>query len=1014
MTASPGLHNLKFIFRKLFFKKVILLPFIYLITGIAFAQNSKIIFGHLTVKNGLSSDITRCVFQDSRRFIWVSTTDGLNRFDGTSFKNFFHSDDDVKSVCDNNTGCIVEDANSNLLIATAKGVSIYIPSENDFKTIPLPIDKNSTGKGIIRLCVDRHHHTWVTTRFEVFELDSAYHFIRRYKDELYGGDLIYDVKEDSRGNIWIDKLECMNMLDTRNNIIYNKKNNPLQKAIFNTQLASFSFDSSGNMWGTKNYKLMQFNAAGDEINDIPIPTHAEKIFITAGNKIWLNDDGKGMLLYNPLEKTFTTYYHNPDDKESLSGIFVTQVIEDNTGNTWFSTDKALDFLPHRRCSFNILFNAKDAAGDDKSEFHLEHFLIDENKLWLMVWGKGLFCVDIRTREKQFYKPDKTGSDNFFWDLIKINDELWFGNFHGIHSLDLSTRTISDLKKNPSYLHEIDSLGVIKFFRDKDSNIWISLFGENGILKYDVKRNSFTRFTQASKGKLFFPFRHFDGVAQDDRGRIWMGYKQSEGLILFDSTKNQFGVMTINGVPVFNQQVNCLLADKNTLWIGSNSGLYKMNLSDYEIKKYTREKGLINNNVSALALDGDGNLWIGTEGGLSLLEPLSEWVSNFTVDDGLPENRIENILFETKSGCMYFSDGDNIFYTNTGSVEKQHPTLSPGITSFSVMGTEKYFSADSTIKLKYSDKYFSFELAAPLFPSSENNQYQYKLDGFDKDWVSAGSRRFAGYTDLRYGEYSFHLKASPDAIHWYEMKKPVLISISAPFYLTTWFMVFVALFIMAVVSTIIYANYRIKLRGIIAAMKIRNKIASDLHDDIGSTLSSISYMSDMAKHKMKLHVPETENYLEQIGNSSRGIIENMNDIIWSVNPKNDTIESLLVRMRAFSASMLEAKNINLKFDADSRSESQKLTMEDRRNFYLIFKEVINNITKHAECRNVDIKLCQEKNKIKLSVSDDGKGFDAEKIYNGNGLINLRRRAGDLHGEVIIDSAPGNGTTVVLLI
>ncbi len=989
------------------------LIFIFFVSEIT---DAKEIFLHFTTRQGLSHNSVTSAFEDNRGFIWVSTTDGLNRFDGKSFKQFFHSDEDTCSIPDNNTGEIVEDVRGNLLIATAKGLSLYNRSSNNFKKIDVTISSDSTAKGILSLCIDSRHHLWVSTRFEVFELDSSYRVLKKYKEELKGGDLVYGILEDKSGNIWISKSGFLNMLDSKNQVIYNTENNPAHKEIFNTQMGSFALAPNGNIWGISNqHVLLEFNIQGTLIRHHAFePTlRVSKLFITGSNKIWLNDFEEGLVKYNPETDLCTYYFHKNSDPETLNGITVEDIIEDKNGNTWITADNGLDILPHPKCNFTIVTDVDRLFANSPGKSFLKNFLLDEDKVWFTLWGQGLCSFDMKSHRKEIYKPDKTNADNYAWDLIREKNELWTGTYHGLHALNRTTHQYTHSKENPSYPREVDSAGVIKFFRDKNSATWISLLGENGIIRYDPQTNSYTHFSQQKKDSLNFPFRHFDGIAQDASGRIWMGYKQSEGLIIYDSTRHQFHVATNHGVPVFNNQVNDLLASGNFLWIASNSGLYKMNLVNFQLEKYTRAEGLINNNVRTLAMDGTGTLWIAMDGGLSLLEPESNWFTNITNDNGFPENMIEEMYYDVTSRRMYCSNSHSFFYVATDSVEKTHFALSPYVMSLSVMGHEMNFNEDSLITLNYTDKYFSFDIGAPLFPSSEQNKYAYKLDGFDKDWVDAGHKGFAGYTDLPYGNYLFHLKASHDGIHWFEMKKPLAIKIIAPFYLKKWFTVLSVLLVLLILSSVVILYYRIKLRGIMLTQLVRNKIASDLHDDIGSTLSSLSFLSEIAKQKTGQEEVEMTNYFNQIGESSRDMIQTMNDIVWSVNPQNDTFGNLTARMRKFASSILEAKNIQLEFEAGVGFENRKMSMVQRRNLYLMYKEIINNIVKHAHCCTVKIKLEEAKGKNILTISDNGKGFDVHTSYDGNGLKNLRMRCTELRADLKIDSVIEQGTTFTVL-
>jgi signal transduction histidine kinase len=213
-----------------------------------------------------------------------------------------------------------------------------------------------------------------------------------------------------------------------------------------------------------------------------------------------------------------------------------------------------------------------------------------------------------------------------------------------------------------------------------------------------------------------------------------------------------------------------------------------------------------------------------------------------------------------------------------------------------------------------------------------------------------------------------------------------------------------LLISIIVAGVILRNRRIK-----QLQNMRNRIADDLHDDIGSTLSSISIMSGLAKAKS----PEASSLLTSIEESTGAIQENMSDIVWAVNPKNDRFANVLQRMNQFASEILDAKNIELDFTSDASLSALKITMEQRKNLYLFFKEVINNAAKYSEAKKVSVSLSQRDHRVGLAIRDDGIGFDIANLSNGNGMNTLKRRAAELHGDFKIQSLLQEGTSVKLL-
>jgi signal transduction histidine kinase len=240
-----------------------------------------------------------------------------------------------------------------------------------------------------------------------------------------------------------------------------------------------------------------------------------------------------------------------------------------------------------------------------------------------------------------------------------------------------------------------------------------------------------------------------------------------------------------------------------------------------------------------------------------------------------------------------------------------------------------------------------------------------------------------------------------------------IIIKPHFYETVFFYISVILFFMLLGGLIFFIFYRVRLQRILLAQRIRNKIASDLHDDIGSSLNSISVYSEIVKRSLKEADPKTMRAVESMGSTSRQMIDNMSDIVWAINQKNDDFEQILQRMKHFAGELLAEKHMVLQFNYDERVKKIKLPMEKRKSFYLIYKEAINNAYKYSEAKNVDVQLQLTNNELKMTISDDGKGFnDVKTGLGGNGLKSMKARADEVKAKLDIKSGAGKGTQVYL--
>jgi signal transduction histidine kinase len=308
-----------------------------------------------------------------------------------------------------------------------------------------------------------------------------------------------------------------------------------------------------------------------------------------------------------------------------------------------------------------------------------------------------------------------------------------------------------------------------------------------------------------------------------------------------------------------------------------------------------------------------------------------------------------------------------------------------------------YNGYSSIHFKFSD-YSLIE--------QDKIKYEYTLyNGGDTIWSKIESEPDLVFTKISPGHYKLLIRAS-NGFGDYSKITALNISILPLFTQTVWFVVLVAL----IVAAILYTIYRYRLKHVKRLQTIRNNIASDLHDDIGSTLNSISIYSEVAKQQAEKQIPA----LDLIGLNSRKIIESMSDIVWTINPENDSFEKIIVRMRSFAHQLLKAKKVEYTFEVDERLNSITLPMQVRKNFYLVFKEALTNLVKYSHASRAIISIKEENKIIVLKIRDNGIGIPINPETQGNGLINMKRRAEEISASLNIISANGDGTGVELLL
>lgn len=412
-------------------------------------------------------------------------------------------------------------------------------------------------------------------------------------------------------------------------------------------------------------------------------------------------------------------------------------------------------------------------------------------------------------------------------------------------------------------------------------------------------------------------------------------------------------------------------------------------------------------VSSIAFDSIGHLWIATQKGLLVYNIKSKNYERFTTADGLISDNMDGNLYCRKNGTIIFGCPD---YLTSFQPVKMLAAIkeAPRLMLAEVIADGKSIVFDTSREMDFTPDMnnFIFKWAVTDYNDPVRNHYYYQLEGMDKTWRYAGDRGQAAFANLSPGNYTLLLKGknsngipAGNILH-------LRFKIAAPFWRTWWFLGLLAI----AIGFVLYAIYRYRVNQILKIEKLRNKISLDLHDDIGSTLSSISILSEIALQ----HEKEMKNslMLGEIKENSISLMEKMDDIVWSINPNNDSLESLLLRVKTFASKLFEARGINYTFRIDENIKNVRVPMEYRQNLYLIMKEAINNLVKYAACNEAEINVDYHVYLLSILIKDNGKGFDTSKETYGNGLNSMKKRAGEMQAFFEIKSAFDQGTTVLL--
>jgi two-component sensor histidine kinase len=501
---------------------------------------------------------------------------------------------------------------------------------------------------------------------------------------------------------------------------------------------------------------------------------------------------------------------------------------------------------------------------------------------------------------------------------------------------------------------------------------------------------------------------------DGEGNKWAGTYE-DGFYRMDAGTNQinWNIPSDKQATVMQRGwINDIYCDKtgNAYIATKGDGLIIYTASTKTFRTIKNNKWTEDNNLKKIVEDAKGNLWMATGKGLSCWDLKNNTFSNYP--EGMQLASMDNVTGCTSpDGTVYFAGADEILYFNPDNLAEISPYVHPEVTSVKVMNKEYLSDITQPLFLSYRDNFISFAFSAFDFINEKGDQFAYCLEGFDNDWNYCGNRHFAEYTNLPGGNYTLKLKVQNANGEWIETIHPVILHITTPYWKTWWFFMLcgVAAFALG------YQFYYLKMQRKLEAERLRTRLARDLHDDIGSSLSSISMISKMALKNTPDSKEETQFIFNKISESSHKTMESMNDIVWIVNPENDLMDSLLIRMRMYFSELLESKGVKYNFIAAEEVGKVKLDMDQRKNFYLIFKEALNNLTKYSGCTEVMVKILIEGDKILMEIKDNGLGFYPDDVSaKGNGLKNMKERAKMLKGMLTIESKLGQGTTIKLVL
>lgn len=964
------------------------------------------------LEEGLSQSVVLDILQDNRGFLWIATQDGLNRYDGRTFKIYKQNPLDSASLSDNwiNSICI---QNGFLWIATEYGGICRMDLVLE-KFTRVRIDSAAT---IRCIAPDKSGNIWIGTWGQgVYCLNTKNLQYKNFnKESGLSHNKIRSIAVDRNNKVWIGTYAGIDCLDQRTESMSHYYPNETDKSSRDNFIVAVYQDDRGKVWiGTP---AGIFSITGKKISKL----QNDESFPLSDNYITcINQDKSGAYWFgtlngglNKLERykenesaKFITYKHVPANYNSISCNYIRKIFQDNALNVWIGS-----------------------------------------------WGGGLSRFDAKPGKFVHIRPVPDSENTLSFPFIRgfykfTSGDLLIGtDGNGIDYYNSLTGTYS----NFSFTEEgfLDNNYVYCFTRDSEGNIWIGTFG--GLMKWpDSGSKADLRKSIIELGTVF-KFSYIRSIVEYRKGLLLIGAR--EGLVFFDTHQKKavllnkagfpgesvtsilresavsFWAGTINGLyyitfsgdkplkaekydskgkgQLSSNKINALLIDRGKkLWIGTSLGLNLYDRKSGSFRYVLSGDGLPNDIINGLLEDASGDLWVSTNKGISRITADGKTLSfrNYDISDGLQSNEFNQAAcYMSEDGEIFFGgiNGFNRFYPSAVNDNKFIPPVTfTGIKIFNKeIHKERADMNHRELRLSYDENYLSFDFASLDFTNPERNQYKYKMEGFDKEWIFAGNHNYASYTNLDPGEYVFRVIASNNDGIWNNRGDYFRIIVEPPYWMTWWFRIVTA----ALVLSIIMIVYRSRIRRMLEIERLRVRIASDLHDEVGASLTKISMQAGLAVYEKD--PVKIKPKLEKIENISREVIGMMSDTIWSIDARNDTVEDLITRMKDFAFNLLNELPIEFKFSAEGLQSGKKLPVDIRQNIYLIYKEAINNSVKYSGASLIDVRLVNCDGVFSMRIEDNGSGISSEKKLKGNGLRNMKMRADRIQGKLELVSERG---------
>ena len=1007
---------------------------VFVLSWTIVSSQSTIQFNHYTVEQGLSDNFVIDIAQDDNGFIWLATTNGLNRFDGVQFKNFFRTGSG-QQIPDNFISHIRKWKDHSLVIATSNGLGIMNTQNGQCQTIRIPSQKELVRQTnfIEILEVTINNEIVAGTRTGVYVFNSSLQLVAKLEAGYKPGDIgtkrfLFgtNINPLNNGDVLVATTTGLHFYDYQKKMFLpiSKHRNPYYRKL-ESHLSQYPHHASGldqhnnffciDYADSKN-QIFVFDLLSGKTNVSQLPFNLAKEVNSATLFSFHNDS---LLSINTATGGFYLLNYNPVSLEVncipekiLPDCLANKLMLDAEKRWWACAHDGLysQSLAKQQFKNKDITNYLDTKSPVEGIMSIYHHE-DKYYIGLGSVNGGIIVLDetdqlIRKIDLSIIHP----GCNMNWSIEKWNeDTLAIGTQAGIVLLNTGNYSLSRVNY-PGWPSVANENPVTLNYTDRHGTRWIGLGNTNGVLAYYAKTGTWKHFSPRAKDAVF-KLRYPTQIAEDKNGNIWMMHK-GEGLTRWNYQKQTFDTLIrrLDGITADENDFNCLASDdKGNLWIYLyNHGIIRWNSEKNQFQRYSWQSDWQSEYIQALYTGIPGQLWMIFRQSLSVMNVNSGAVKTFTKTNGLPDYTATGykLYYDTLTQNLMLGFTNSFIRFNPREVFRTGDAKKMFITGITVLNDSLQTDPEKTTRLKFSQNDLAIHFSAINYENGKQNIYEYRLlENENTPWINIGHQQSINLNNLPPGEYTFQVRLSSPIVSNNQKIASTTIIITPPFYRTWWFYTLCVV----VLAVAFYILYRIRIQQLLQMQQVRNRISSDLHDDIGARLTNIQILSALSEQQ--LAKPELAGvYLHRIVNEVQTSGEALDDIVWSINSKNDSGEDLAARMRRYAAEIFEGVHLQCTMNMNDNTSDIKLSMEKRRDLYLVFKEALNNILKHSQASAVTIELQASDNTLLMDITDNGKGFDVNQPDNGNGLKNIKRRIEKWKGKAIIESMVDKGTAL----